>query len=77
VNKALLKAAAPLPLLYLQPIASLLVKLAGQDELMIGEVAAAVQDKKRSAHWDKHKWLVVVVVTAAICWIMYIVGKSN
>jgi curved DNA-binding protein CbpA len=77
VNKALLKAAEPLPLTYLQPIAELLAKLAGQDGPMISDVAAAVQQRKRRSHWDKYKWVVVIVITAAICWIMYMVGKTT
>lgn len=75
VNKVLLTAAEPLPLPYLQPIALLLVKLAGNDESMIREVNEAVRQRKRRASWDKYKWIVVLAITAAICGIMYLVGK--
>lgn len=77
VNRTLLKAAEPLPLLYLQPIALLLVKLASHDESMIREVDEAVQQRKRHDYWHKYKWIVVVAITAIICWIMYKVANPD
>jgi curved DNA-binding protein CbpA len=77
VNNALLKAADPLPLSYLQPIALLLINLAGQDESMIRAINHAVQQRKRRAAWDKYKWVVVLAITAFICWIMYLVGNTK
>lgn len=71
VNSALLRAAEPLPLLYLQPIAGLLIKLAGGDEPTLRAIQEAVQQRKRRDYWDKYKWVLVVVITALICWIMY------
>ncbi|WP_315816658.1 J domain-containing protein [Paraflavitalea speifideaquila] len=77
VNNALIKAADPLPLTYLQPIALLLIKLAGQDEFSIRAINSAVQQRKRRAAWDKYKWMVVVAITALICWIMYLAGNTK
>ena len=75
INKTLLKAAAPLPSEYLQPITLLLIKLAGNDEAMLSEIRHAIQQKKRHEYWDRYKYLVVIALTALICWIMYRVGK--
>ena len=79
VNRAiissLLKAADPLPLRYLQPIALLLSQLAGTDETMLRDVHEAVQRRKRRDLWEKYKWVMVLAITAAICWIMYLVGR--
>lgn len=75
INSTLLKAADPLPLRYLQPIALLLSKLAGTDEVMLQGIREAVQQRKRRDLWEKYKWVVVLAITACICWIMYLVGR--
>lgn len=75
INKTLLQAAEPLPLKYLQPIALLLAKLASNDETIIRAIDDAVQQRKRRDLWEKYKWVVVVVVTGLICWLMYKVGN--
>jgi molecular chaperone DnaJ len=74
VIRSLLKAAHPLPLAYLEPIAALMTKLAGQDESLLREINEAIRERRRRDYWDKYKWVVAVVVTALICWIMYEVG---
>jgi molecular chaperone DnaJ len=71
----LLKAAHPLPLSYLEPVTLLMAKLAGNDEGMLREISDATRQRRRRDNWDKYKWMVVVVVVIAICWIMYEVGK--
>lgn len=76
VSRTLLKAATPLPLSYLQPIALLLAKLAGPDESTLQVIHDAVRQRKRRDFWDKYKWVVVVVITALICWMMYRAGNS-
>lgn len=77
VSRTLLKATAPLPLSYLQPIALLLAKLAGNDEPTVQAIHDAIQQRKRRDYWDKYKWVVVVLITAFICWIMYQAGKNH
>ncbi len=75
IISSLLKAADPLPLRYLQPIALLLSQLAGTDETMLRDVHEAVQRRKRRDLWEKYKWVMVLAITATICWIMYLVGR--
>lgn len=75
IVETLLKASDPLPLRYLDPIALLLTPLAGHDEQMIHHIHAAVKQRKRRENWEKYKWLVVLLITAAICWIMYLAGR--
>lgn len=75
INSALLRAADPLPRSYLEPITLLLAKLAGQDEPTLRTIREAAQQRKRRESWDKYKWVVVIVITALICWIMYAVAS--
>lgn len=75
INKTLLQATEPLPLKYLHPIALLLVKLAGNDEPIIRAIDDAVQQRKRRHLWEKYKWIMVVIITGLICWLMYKVGS--
>lgn len=77
VNNALLRASDPLPLAYLEPIALLLAKLAGNDEATLRTIREAVQHRKRRASWDKYKWVLVAIITALICWIMYLVAHPS
>jgi molecular chaperone DnaJ len=76
INRALLKATESLPLTYLQPIALLLIKLAGNDDSMLREINDVVQQRKYRENWDKYKLVVVLAVTILICWIMYKIGHS-
>lgn len=74
IVETLLKASDPLPLRYLEPIALLLTPLAGANEEMIHLIHAAVKQRKRRENWERYKWVVVLLITAAICWIIYLAG---
>lgn len=75
VFRTLVRATDPLPLKYLQPISGLLAKLAGTDEVLLREMEQTMIQRKRRDYWERYKWMVAVVITALICWIMYEVGR--
>ncbi|WP_276481124.1 J domain-containing protein [Paraflavitalea pollutisoli] len=77
IGESLLKASDPLPLRYLQPIVLLLTQLAGNDEQLIRQIDDAVKQRSRRENWEKYKWVLVLVITAVICWIMYLVGRPS
>jgi len=76
IIRTLLKAAQPLPSVYLQPVTLLLARLAGTDETLLHEINQAARQRKHRDYWDKYKWVVVVLITGIICWIMYAVGAQ-
>jgi hypothetical protein len=71
----LLQAAQPLPQRYFIPLIDLLLQLAGDDRMAQTSIAEALQQKKQRHTWDRYKWVVMLVVTALICWLMYRYGK--
>lgn len=74
IIKTLISAAAPLPLRYTQPIADTLLQLAAQDNATISAVNSLLKEKKLMAQWEKYQWLVVLLLTALICWLMVAVA---
>ena len=75
IIRLLLQAAQPLPQRYFLPVTALLLKLAGNDNTMQTTIAEAIQQKKARHTWDRYKWVVVLALTALICWLMYWYGK--
>jgi curved DNA-binding protein CbpA len=75
IIRTILISTDPLPVKYLMPITDILLQLAGENALMKTEIGEHLRQRKRRESWDKYKWIVMVVVTALICWLMYIVGK--
>lgn len=74
IIRSLLSAASPLPVKYAQPVESLLVQLAGADSKALQDILRFMKEKKGHEQWDRYKWIVVVVLTALICWLMAIVA---
>lgn len=75
IIQSLLVSAHPLPKKYFMPIADLLLQLAGDDAAAHTAIAQALLDKKQLHVWDKYKWVLMLIVTALICWLMYRYGK--
>jgi molecular chaperone DnaJ len=75
IIQTLLQATAPLPMLHLIPITHQLLILAGNDMQLAGEIHRSVKERKQREAWDKYKWIVMVVITGVICWLMYWYGK--
>jgi molecular chaperone DnaJ len=75
IVKSILTSAHPLPNKFFTPLAELLLQLAGDDVTAQSTIKEALLKKKQRHVWDKYKWVVVLIITAAICWLMYRYGK--
>jgi hypothetical protein len=71
----ILKAAQPLPKKFFLPIAALLLQLAGDDATAQDAIEDALLHKKQRHLWDNYKWVLMLVITTLICWLMYRYGK--
>ena len=65
-----LSAATPLPPRYFNPIAQLLLRVAAGDLAVQDTIKQAQQQKKQRHTWDRYKWIVVLVITILICWLI-------
>jgi molecular chaperone DnaJ len=79
VNRAIIQsvltAARPLPKKFFLPIAALLLQVANEDAAAQTAIEAALVNKKQRHVWDNYKWVLMLVITALICWLMYQYGK--
>lgn len=67
--------ASVLPYRYIVPIASLLVRVAGNNEALLLQIQTFLGQQNQKNIWHKYKAVVVVIVTLLICWLIYWVGK--
>jgi len=75
IIQSILTAAQPLPKKFFIPVVELLLKVAGDDTAAQSTIEQALLLKKQHHLWDKYKWVVMLVITATICWLMYRYGK--
>jgi molecular chaperone DnaJ len=75
IIQLLLQAAQPLPQKYFTPITRLLLQVAGDDSTAHSTIQQALLQKKQRHAWDRYKWVLMLVITALICWLMYWYGK--
>jgi len=75
IIQSILQAAQPLPKKFYMPIATLLLQLAGDDATAQDYIEQALLLKKQRHVWDNYKWVLMLVITALICWLMYQYGK--
>jgi len=75
IIQSILTSAQPLPKKYFAPIATLLLPLAGDDAAARTTIEQALLAKKQSHVWDKYKWILMLVITALIVYLMYRYGK--
>lgn len=71
----IIKAIQPLPSKYLAPIVAILQKLAAGDPSIPALLNNTISERKRREAWDKNKWVLMILITAFICWLMYLYGK--
>jgi hypothetical protein len=71
IIQSVLTSIQPLPQKYFIPIAHLLLQLAGDDGAIRSTIEQALTNKKQRHIWDKYKWVLVLVITALICWLIY------
>lgn len=75
IIQSVLTAALPLPKKFFVPIAERLLKLAGEDASARSTIQQALADKKQRHLWDKYKWVLMLVITAVIVWLIYRYGQ--
>ena len=71
IIQSVLTSIQPLPKKYYIPIANLLLQLAGDDAATRSSIEQALTNKKQRHIWDKYKWVLMLVITALICWFIY------
>ncbi|NML21053.1 J domain-containing protein [Pseudoflavitalea sp. G-6-1-2] len=70
----LVHCADALPLQHYFPVHDLLLQLAGDDALMHDLLHQNLRIKKQRSLWDRYKWVVVLLITALLCWLMMAVA---
>ena len=71
IIESVLTSVQPLPRKFFIPIADLLLQLAGNDANARSLIEQALTNKKQRHIWDKYKWVLMLVITALICWLIY------
>ena len=71
IIQSVLTSVQPLPRKFFTPIADLLFQLAGDDATARATIEQAINSKKQHHIWDKYKWVLMLVITALICWFIY------
>ncbi len=75
IIQTLLKAANPLPLRYFMPITALLLQTGGPDPAIQELVSRYVREKKVHEKWDIYKWIVMIIITTLLIWLMIEFGR--
>lgn len=74
INQLLL-AASLLPFNYIAPIAGRLLRVAGSNARQTAQVNDFVTRQKQKNNWQKYRNILVVVITLALCWLIYWLSK--
>jgi molecular chaperone DnaJ len=74
IIQTLLKAAHPLPLRYFVPITELLLQISADEEVRM-MVNRHKREKKWHEKWDTYKWIVMVIITTFLIWLMIEFGR--
>lgn len=75
IVKTLVLACRPLPLRYFLPIADLLLQAGGSDEQVARMVKSQIREKKMHEKWDIYKWVLMLIITTLLIWLMIEFGK--
>ena len=75
IIQKLLQSAQPLTRRYFLPITELLLQVAGNDPEAQSMIEQALQQQQQQHTWDKYKWIVMLAITALMCWLMYRYGQ--
>ena len=63
-----------LPWRYIEPIGALLSGVAGSDPSLQGDVKAFIATHYAGNRWNKYRIILVILVTALLCGLIYLVG---
>jgi molecular chaperone DnaJ len=75
VVKKLLQAGEPLPLNYMEPVAALLMRVAGSNNELQQTIRVFMQQHQQKNRWQRYKIIAVVFITILICWVIYRISK--
>ena len=75
IVKTIIQAARPLPFRYFLPISQLLLQLGGADPAIPDLVQRHVREKRIHEKWDIYKWVVMLIITTLLIWLMIEFGK--
>ena len=64
-----------LPWRYIEPIAGLLEEVAGTDAVLSEEVKAFLDNHRAGKQWNRWRVVMVIIVTAVLCWLIYVIGR--
>ncbi len=74
IVKTIIQAARPLPIRYFLPISQLLLQLGAADPIA-SMVKSQIHEKRLHAKWDIYKWVVMLIITTLLIWLMIEFGK--
>lgn len=74
IIQTLLKAANPLPLRYFTPITTFLLQIDGSEQVQL-MVKRYVREKNMHEKWDAYKWIVMIILTTLLIWLMIEFGR--
>ncbi len=77
IVRLLLDSMATLPLRYVEPIATLLVRVAGSDNELIMEISNFQKKRNIDTWWEKHTAWIVAGISLLICYLMYLYASNN
>lgn len=75
IIEKILASASILPFKYIEPVTSLLFRIAGDNETFKWQIETFMHQQKQKANWQKYKTAFVVAVTIILCWIIYIIAR--
>ncbi len=71
----ILASATALPFRYIEPICTLLQRVAAADAAQAEKIIAFLHQHRQQHYWQKYRVAVVVAVTAVLCWVIYVVSR--
>jgi hypothetical protein len=70
IVSTLVKACRPLPLRYFIPIAELLLQINPADASSGDMIRSGIRNKRLHEKWDIYKWVVMLIITTLVIWLM-------
>jgi curved DNA-binding protein CbpA len=75
IVQTLIQASRPLPLRYFLPISQFLLQLGSADPAVTDMVQSRIREKRIDEKWDIYKWVVMLIITTLLIWLMIEFGK--
>ena len=75
VIESIITSAAALPYQYTEPIAALLLRIAGNNRSMTKQIDLFIHQQKQKSNWQKYKAPTVVAITILLCIVIYFISR--